>query len=355
MNSLNWDARAITGGKTVITTIDAHTAGEPLRVITAGLPEIPGATILERRRWVRENLDNLRTALMHEPRGHFDMYGAILTPPVSHAADLGVLFLHNEGYSTMCGHGIIALVTLLLETGAMPTSGDRTPVAFDTPAGLVRAVGHRSANGRIKRVSFLNVPSFVYRQDLELAVPGIGPLTMDIGYGGAFYAILSVAQLSLRLGVTPLEQLVAQADAIKTAVNAALKIVHPAETDLSFLYGVILTDEPEDTSHHSRNLCVFANREVDRSPTGTGVAARVAVHHAKGELAPGETIAVESILGRDSFFTGRVAETTRFGEFDAVVPEISGSAHITGRHEFIIDPADPCANGFLPHVLHEQS
>jgi trans-L-3-hydroxyproline dehydratase len=330
-----------------ITTLDAHAAGEPLRIITGGLPALEGATILERWRFMRERYDHVRRALMWEPRGHYNMYGCVLTPPVTPEADLGVVFMHNEGYSTMCGHGVIALVTALIEAGAVAPQGARTPINLDTPAGLVRAVAHLGEDGRVERVAFLNVPSFVYAHDLEIDLPPYGRLAVDVAFGGAFYAIVPAERVGLRVAPDQTAQLVAAGEAIKRAVSAALPIRHPFEEDLGFLYGTILTGPPEDQAHHSRNICVFANAEVDRSPTGTGVSARLALHHARGELAPGETIVVESILGRHSAFSGRVVETAQVGSFAAVVPEVSGTAFITGRHEFIVDPRDSVGQGFL--------
>jgi trans-L-3-hydroxyproline dehydratase len=344
---LDWSARDVRRDSAVVTTLDVHAAGEPLRILTGGLPEVPGATMLERRRWMREHFDDLRRALMHEPRGHRDMYGCVVTPPVSPEADVGVLFLHNEGYSTMCGHGIVALVTALVETGALPSRGERTPVAVDTPAGLVRATAHVRPDGRVERVAFVNVPSFLYRRDLTVHLAGIAPATVDIAFGGAFYAIVSAEALGLRVTPEQLEPLVHLAEATAAAVNDAVPVEHPLEDDLGFLYGVIFTDAPEDPAHHSRNLCVFAASEVDRSPTGTGVSARLAVHHAKGEVQEGETIAVESILGRDSVFEGRIVGLGEVGPYPAVVPEVSGRAFITGRHEFILHPDDPFRHGFL--------
>jgi proline racemase len=344
---LDWNARDWAAGALRISTLDAHAAGEPLRIITGGLPELPGATMLERRRYMREHLDHVRRALMWEPRGHYDMYGCVLTPPVTPTADLGVLFLHNEGYSTMCGHGVIALVTALLETGALPARGPETSVNLDTPAGLVRAVAHLDAQGHVERVSFLNVASFLYARDVALDVPGYGRVITDVAFGGAFYAILPAERVGLRVVPEQTRRLVAAGEAIKQAVNAALPIKHPFEEDLGFLYGTILTGAPEDPVHHSRNICVFANAEVDRSPTGTGVSARLALHHAKGELATHEPIVVESILGRSSVFGGRVAATAQVGDYAAVVPEVSGTAALTGRHEFVLDPRDTLGQGFL--------
>src|SRR5947208_134804 len=196
---LNWKRYPPAGNATVITTIDAHAAGEPLRIITGGLPELQGDTILERRRYMQLHFDHIRHALMWEPRGHRDMYGCVLTQPVTPDADLGVLFMHNEGYSTMCGHGVIALVTTLLNTGALPAKGQLTPVNLDTPAGLVRATAHFASDGQVERISFLNVPSFLYARDVEITLPALGKVLVDIAFGGAFYAYLPAERVGLQV------------------------------------------------------------------------------------------------------------------------------------------------------------
>lgn len=344
---LNWQQRPWLERNATITTIDAHAAGEPLRIVTGGLPDLPGETILERRQYMREHYDHIRQALMWEPRGHFNMYGCILTPPVTPEAHLGVLFMHNEGYSTMCGHGVIALVTALLETGALPAQGRETPVNLDTPAGLVRATAHLDESGHVTHVSFVNVPSFLYAKDVTIPVPVYGNVTLDVAFGGAFYAILPSERVGLHVAPEQTGQLVAAAMAIKAAVMDALPIQHPFEDDLGFLYGTILIGPPEDPAHHSRNICIFADAEVDRSPTGTGVSSRLALHYAKRQLAPGQEIVIESILGANSAFAGRVVGTTAFGPHAAILPEVSGTAHIIGRGEWIIDPRDTLGRGFL--------
>jgi proline racemase len=344
---LNWNHINEVEDATVITTIDAHAAGEPLRIITAGLPPLPGNTILEKRRYMQQHFDHIRRMLMWEPHGHRDMYGAVLTQRVTPEADLGVLFMHNEGYSTMCGHGIIALVTTLLETGALPARGQQTAVNLDTPAGLVQATAHLDSHGQVKHVSFLNVPSFLYTQDVEIEVADVGKVPVDIAFGGAFYAVLPAKQVGLRVVPHQREQLMTIGEAIKKAVNTTLPIKHPIEEDLGFLYGTIFIDQPEDPSHHSRNVCIFADGEVDRSPTGTGVSARLAIHHAKGEIHDGQQIIIESILGAASTFSGRVVSHTQVGPYQAVVPEVRGRAFITGRHEFVLDPSDELGRGFF--------
>jgi proline racemase len=344
---LNWYGYAPSHKATVITTIDAHAAGEPLRIVTGGLPPLPGATILEKRRFMQRNLDHIRKALIWEPRGHRDMYGAILTPNVTPEADLGVLFMHNEGYSTMCGHGVIALVTTLLETGALPAKGRQTPVNLDTPAGLVQATAHLDSQGHVEYVSFLNVPSFLYAQDVAIAVAELGNIPVDVAFGGAFYAVLPAQRVGLRVVPAERERLIRFGEAIKQAVNAVLPIKHPVEEDLGFLYGTIFTDAPQNPAHHSRNACIFADGEVDRSPTGTGVSARLALHHARGEIADDQPITIESILGAASAFTGRVTGASQVGPYQAIIPEVSGTAWITGRHAWIIDSQDELGQGFI--------
>jgi trans-L-3-hydroxyproline dehydratase len=344
-------------GWTRITSLDVHTAGEPLRILTGGLPEIRGETILEKRRFAREHLDFLRTALMWEPRGHADMYGAVLTEPVTEDGHAGVLFLHNEGFSTMCGHGVIGLAMAGVEGGVvvLPEDGASTPkregdpdearpLRLDTPAGRVTAFSHLES-GRVTKASFFNVPSFAYALDREVDVEGLGTVRYDVAFGGAFYAFCRAEELGLTLNPESFRALMDAGMRIKRAVMASLPIDHPFEADLGFLYGTIIVGEAQEASHHSRNVCIFAGGEVDRSPTGTGVSARAALHFARGELEIGEPFTVESILG--TTFTGQVVETTRFGSFDAVVPKISGTSYITGRNELLMDPNDPLKHGFI--------
>jgi proline racemase len=328
-----------------ITSIDTHTAGEPLRIITSGFPELPGNTILEKRQYARQHYDHLRRTLMWEPRGHADMYGCILTPPVTPDGDVGVLFMHNEGFSTMCGHGIIGLVKVGVETGYFPAQGAKTMVKIDTPAGRVTATAHRRADGRVERVSFLNVPSFLLERDLQVQVAGLGTVTCDIAFGGAFYAYVDAD--SVHVNITPENQqaLIDVGMRIKRAVMDSYPIVHPAgDADLNFLYGTILVKRLSGEIQ-SRNVCIFAEGEVDRSPTGTGVSGRLAIHHARGELALNQTITIESLISTP--FTGRVVETTRVGALPAIIPEVSGTASITGKHTLQFDPDDPLAAGLL--------
>jgi trans-L-3-hydroxyproline dehydratase len=326
-------------------TIEAHTGGEPLRIVTNGLPPIPGATMFEKRRYARTHLDHLRRALMWEPRGHADMYGAWITEPVTDDGDLGVLFLHNEGFSTMCGHGIIALATALLESHMMERPGPAPILRLDTPAGRVTATAHRDVGGRVREVSFENVPSFVLALDESFEVPGIGPVVADIAFGGAFYAYVDALSLGLTLDADGYRALIDAGQRIKHAIMAARPIHHPMQPDLGFLYGVIFVGPPHDGAHHSRNVCVFADGEVDRSPTGTGVSGRAALLHARGELPAGVPITIESIVG--STFGVVVECTASVGDLPAVIPRVTGSAEVVGLAEWWIDPATLDSDPFL--------
>ncbi len=265
-----------------ISTIESHAGGEPLRIVTAGVPPLPGATILERRAAMREHHDDLRRLLMWEPRGHADMYGCLLTPPVTPGATYGVLFMHNEGFSTMCGHGIIALTTALLETGMVPRQEPVTEIGYDTPAGYVLARAE-VAGDRVRRVTFRNVPSFVHTTALPIVVEG-REIAVDVAFGGAFYALVEAETLAPGLTIEPhrASELVARGMAVKRAVEAAARIAHPDEPGLHGIYGTIITGPPAQPGAHSRNVTIFAEGEVDRSPTGTGVAARLAALHARG-------------------------------------------------------------------------
>jgi trans-L-3-hydroxyproline dehydratase len=320
---------------TRITCIDMHTGGEPLRVIVDGLPPIEGRNVLEKRRYFREHYDHLRTGLMWEPRGHADMYGVVMTS--SEDADFDVFFLHNEGYSTMCGHAIIALTKLVVETGLVT----KNEVIFNVPAGRILA----RADAVDGQTSFQNVPSFLHLREQQVEVEGIGLVTFDVAYGGAFYAFVSAESVGLTLDPAHFNRIIEYGRRIKHAVVAQFPITHPFEADLSFLYGTIFTGPPQDLSHHSRNVCIFADGELDRSATGSGVSARAALHFAKGELGLNETITIESILG--STMSVSVVNTTNFGSHAAVIPEVSGTASITGRNEFYFDPDDPFRAGFI--------
>lgn len=331
-----------------ISTIDMHTGGEPLRVILDGFPKLEGNNVLDYRRNCKAHYDHLRTALMFEPRGHADMYGCILTPPNDESGDFGIIFLHNEGYSTMCGHAIIAISTLAMEQKWVEVQEGENKLEIDAPCGRITSYTSVT-DGKVSGVRFHCVPSFVVGLDLKADVAGIGEVTYDLAYGGAFYAYVDLAKNRLDLGLQPKDyrQLIQKGMDIKHAVMQQNNTIeHPFEADLSFLYGTIfIENRPQASGADSRNVCIFAEGEVDRCPTGSGVSGRMAIHHARKELSQGEQMRIESITG--SMFKATYIQEKDYGPFKAVIPEVSGTAHITGAHTFVIDPKDPMKNGFI--------
>lgn len=328
-----------------IRTIDMHTGGEPVRVIVDGFPEVKGTTLLEKRRFVKEHLDHLRTALMFEPRGHADMYGVLPVAPERSDSDFGVLFLHNEGYSTMCGHATLAMAKLAVDLRWVDAVEPVTVVRIDAPCGQLTASVTVEC-GQVRTVEFNNVPSFVVTLDEVIHVDGLGEIRYDLAYGGAFYAYADVAQIGITCKPEHYRELIDAGMQIKRAVmSQKSNIRHPYENDLSFLYGTIFIEPSGKPGVHSRNVCIFAEGEVDRSATGSGVSGRAAIHHRRGELKRGETITIESLIG--STMTVRVAEETSFGSYPAMIPCVGGASYYVGQNEFIIDPDDALRGGFI--------
>lgn len=326
-----------------LTVTDMHTGGEPLRIVTSGYPQLPKGTILEKRAYVRDNLDHLRKILMFEPRGHHDMYGALLVEPDLPGADMAVLFMHNAGYSTMCGHAIIALGRYAVDKGLVAAEEPVTRIKIECPCGMVVADVEVSG-GKIGRVSFESVPSFLFATDVELDLGDYGPVTLDIAYGGAFYCLIDATQFGLEFGVSPVRDFVNAADALTQAAKS-IPLTHPEFDDLAFLYGTIITDGGDGRGAPTKNVCVFAEREVDRSPTGSGVTARLAAMHAKGQTAPGDEHVFESITG--SQFKGSIASVTTYAGRAAVTVRVSGRAHYSGEATFSVEDDDPLGGGFL--------
>lgn len=331
---------------TKITTIDTHTGGEPLRIPISGLPPIHGSTSLAKRRYFMTHYDKIRTALLLEPRGHKDMYGAILTTPSVPEADLDVFFINTEGYSTMCGHGVLAITKVVLETGVVVKEGSEKRVVMNTPAGLCYASASTFGIGsEVRDISFRNVASFVYLKDQKAEVDGIGTIAFDIAFGGLFYAFIDAETVGCSLQKEDLGTMIERGRKIKNTIMRRIKVEHPFEPDLSSLFGVIFTGKPQDSGNHSRHVTVFEDGEVDRSSTGTGVSARAALLIARGELRLNETIKIESVIG--STLNVRVVETNRFGGYEAIVPEVGGDVSITGKHELYFHGEDPYAAGFM--------
>jgi trans-L-3-hydroxyproline dehydratase len=326
-----------------LTVTDMHTGGEPLRIITSGYPPLPKGAILQKRAYVRDNLDHLRKILMFEPRGHHDMYGALLVEPDLAGADLAVLFMHNEGYSTMCGHAVIALGRYAVDNGLVAAKEPVTRVNMECPCGMVIA-DVEVKNGKAGNVSFESVPAFLFAKDVELDLGDLGPVKFDIAYGGAFYCLISAAQFGLEFGVSSIRAFTDAADALTQAAKG-IALSHPDSADLAFLYGTIITGGGDGKGSPTRNVCVFADREVDRSPTGSGVTARLAAMFAKGSIGIGEPRIFESITG--ARFTGEISRLERFGPHDAIIARVGGRAHYSGEASYTVEEDDPLGGGFL--------
>ena len=300
--------------------------------------------MLEKRRYAREKLDRVRRLVVHEPRGHADMYGCFVTEPVDGGADLGVLFFHNAGYSTACGHGTIALATAALETGMLPSTERETELVLDVPSGRLPVLV-TVTDGRVGRVRFRNVPSFVYAERLSAETSG-GTVVADVAYGGAFYAFVDAAEIGLPVEPANLTAFIELGREIKRSLEASHDVVHPLEPELRDVYGVVFfQQEAREPVLHERNVAIFADGEVDRSPCGSGTSARLALLASSGALAPGEPFVNASIIGTE--FEARVVDATEVADFAAVLTEVSGSAHLTGVHQFVHEPEDPLGTGFL--------
>ena len=337
------------GAGPIIRTVDYHAGGEPFRIVVEGAPDLEGRTVLERRRWARQNLDHVRQLLVNEPRGHADMYGCFVTPPNDDGADLGVVFFHNEGYSTACGHGTIALVTWAIDEGRVAATGPETKVVVDAPSGRLECRA-RVGDGRVESVAFRNVPSWVLARDVDVPTSR-GVVRADVAYGGAFYGSVDALAVGLDVSSASLPALIALQRELRPALEARLDPRHPQGPDLAGIYGVVFWQaEPAEPGAGlvQRNVTVFADGEVDRSPCGSGTSARLALLDAAagGPLARGASLRHRSIV--DSIFTGRVlAAGPDVGGRPTVITEVEGSAFRTGRHAFELDGRDPIGTGFL--------
>jgi proline racemase len=309
-----------------VETVDYHTAGEPFRIVTSGVQALEGRTILDKRRFAREHLDDVRKLLVFEPRGHADMYGCFVTEPEDDGADLGVVFFHNAGYSTACGHGTIALVTWAIDSGRIEAREPETHVVVDVPSGRLETWA-RVEGGDVRSVRFRNVPAFVHSD--------------NVGFGGAFYA-----GVEDRVEPQELPRLIELGRRVKAELEAARDVVHPLEPELRDIYGVIFWQHESDGPPLTqRNVTVFADGEVDRSPCGSGTSARLALLAAEGRLGVGDELLHRSIVGSE--FLARIVAETEVAGIPAVVTEVEGSAHLTGRHEFVLEPEDELGLGFL--------
>lgn len=323
--------------------IDSHTMGEPNRTIVGGLPTISGKTMAEKKEYLENNLDYIRTAIMHEPRGHNDMFGSIITFPTMAEADLGIIFMDGGGYLNMCGHGTIGAATIAVETGMVEVIEPVTDIALEAPAGLVKAKV-KVEDGKAKEVSVVNVPSFLYKKDVQVELPEVGKVTFDISFGGSFFAIVRDTELKVNIEPNNTNIIIERAMKLREIINREIKVQHPTKShirtvDLVEIYGEAKSDDAD-----YQNVVVFGSGQVDRSPCGTGTSAKMATLYAKGELQINEPFLYESIIGTK--FKGRVLEETKVGKFNAIIPEITGSAFITGFNHLVIDEEDPVKHGF---------
>ncbi len=329
----------------IITCIDSHTGGEPTRIITSGFPPIPGKTILEKREYVLKHYDHIRKMLMFEPRGHAGMYGCIIVPPVTQDGDIGVLFTHNEGLSTMCGHATIGITTVVFETGMVESHQGENVLKIDSPAGRITAFADIK-DGKVEKVRFANVPSFVLKENIVVDVDGIGSVVCDVAFCGAFYVYVDAQKIGVELKTENVDELVKKGMEIKYKVMDNMEIVHPLEPGLNGIYGTIITDPVvrQGKTLKSKNICIFAEGQIDRSPTGTGTGGRVALCHHKGIMGDGDILENLSII--DTEMTGRIITHTEVAGIPAIVPEVSGRAFITGFNQLVLDPEDPIPAGF---------
>ena len=325
-------------------TVDTHTEGESTRVVVGGIPKIAGKSMPEKKEWLEEHMDYLRTALMLEPRGHNDMFGAILTEPTLEDADYGIIFMDGGGYLNMCGHGTIGAMTVAVETGIVEVTEPITKVVQEAPAGIIRGEV-LVENSKAKTLSFQNVPSFLYKRDQELELPGYGKIKFEISFGGSFFAIVKAEQVGLSIIPENAEKLKELGIILRELINKEIPVQHPSLPHIHTVDLVEWWSETETKGATLRNCVVFGQGQVDRSPCGTGTSAKMATLFAKGELKIGEEFYYESILG--TIFKGEILGTTKVGEYEAVIPRISGSAYITAFNHFVIEEEDPLKYGFV--------
>ncbi len=333
--------------KKMISVIETHTAGEAARLVTAGFPKIPGKNMAEKKAYLSEHMDHYRKSVMWEPRGHKDMFGAFVLPPTTEEADFGLIFMDTGGYLNMCGHNTIAAVTAAVETGMVEVEEGATEkkVVVETPAGLVHATAHLEDDLKVKSVSFENVEAFLYKKDVELEVEGLGKVKFDISFGGSFFCIIHAKELGLTVCPENTAELVEKAMKLKDVINEKIEIQHPTLEHIKTVDLVEVWDEPTHPEATYKNAVIFGKGSVDRSPCGTGTSAKLATLYAKGELKIDEPFVYESISG--TLFRGRVVREAKVAEYDAIIPEITGSGYILGFSNYLYDPRDPLTYGFL--------
>jgi len=328
--------------KRLLTTVDAHTEGEAVRVVTGGIPNIPGKTMSGKRDFFKQNLNHLATSLVDEPRGHKDMFVCILTPPVTDEAAFGIIFMYPGGYINMCGHGSMGVAAVAIETGIVEPKEPVTEIIIDTPAGIIRPRVNVE-NGRAKSITIQNVPSFPYKTE-TIEVPNFGELQIDIAYGGNFFAIVEAKRLGIKADVAGIKRVETLLDQIKESTNQQVEVQHPEIDYIKGVNLVLVNDTPTNPKAHIRNINYAGNGNIDRSPCGTGTSANMAIQYFKGKLGLGETFVTESIIG--THFYGKLIKEVSVGSIRALLPEVTGRAFITGMHHFVMDEDDPFKYGF---------
>jgi len=327
-----------------IFAIDSHTMGEPTRVVIAGIPFIPGNSMMEKKIYLEKELDYVRKLLMLEPRGHSGMFGSTLTQPVNPSADLGVVFMDTGGYLNMCGHGVIGTVTVAIEMGFISMKKPITEVILDTPAGLVKTQA-KISHDRVEEVTFQGVPSFVFKSGHKVLLPEVGEISVDIVFGGNFFGIVSAKDLGIKVGRENISRLIYLGMRLREELNKSIKVIHPENKYINSIDLIEIYDLPTDSEADLKNCVIFGEGQVDRSPCGTGTCAKLAVLYNAGKIKLNENFTHESILG--TIFIGRVISETKVGDFSAIIPEITGSAYITGVQQFVVDENDPLKYGFI--------
>lgn len=327
----------------IIHTIDSHTGGEPTRLILSGIP-LRGRSLLEQREFMKQNYDHLRSALMSEPRGHRGMFGAVMAPSTREDVDFGIIWVDSDGsYLNMCGHGTIGIGMTVVECGLVPVREPITRVRVDMPAGLVE-IEVKVEDGHATAVAFTNVPAFLYRHDLQIDVPGYGKIPVDISFGGNFFGAVRGTDIGIEVRPENVSDLVRAGLAIRAAINKQVEVRHPTLPHIRSVDLVTLWGPGIAPGAKYKNIHVFSNGSFDRSPGGTGTSHMMAMLIGRGMMKRDETIVSEGITG--SLFGGRMLRSVAVGEFEGFVPEISGMAHLTGFHQFVIDPDDPQKHGF---------
>lgn len=326
-----------------IRIIDTHTVGQATRIIMGGIPTLKGNSMMEKKQYLSENYDYLRSSCMLEPRGHSDMFGALLTEPTNKNADIGVIFLDGMGYLNMCGHGTIGVATALIETGMVEVIEPYTDIVIETPAGLIK-VHVKVENNKAKEVSFLNVPAFLYKKDVKVNIADLGEVVFDIAFGGSFFAIVKDSQLGIKISKKDVDHNIPIAIKFLRYIEKNVSVQHPLIPEINKIELVEIYGAPKSFDADVQNMVVLGEGEVDRSPCGTGTCAKMATLFAKGELLIGQDFIHESIL--ETKFKGSIIGETKVASFNAIIPQITGQAYITGFNNLVIDEEDPLKHGF---------